>query len=291
LIKKKMLFFISFMFLISLNLLLNHQLSSMKHTQQAPLTNLSSKVLKTCNMGYSNLIATYLWFQTVAYYGTNDIKIDHIYLTSILHNITILNPKFQPTYYMAALVLPWDTQSTTLSRPFVMQAMLEFPKEWTWSYYRGFNAYWFEHNSELAAHFFEISARKPNAPPLVTSLALRMHSHAGNIQTGLNFLKVLLQKKNDPKLQKKLLTQYQQLQTEQQLRAIERFLEKIPQRHFDTSDLTRLHQMGYKLPNKLADGGRIQVLKDGSLLSSKTKKRFKLFIPKKHQGIPSHATH
>ncbi|MDQ6995262.1 MAG: hypothetical protein Q9M18_06665, partial [Mariprofundaceae bacterium] len=183
------------------------------------------------------------------------------------------------------------TKNTILSQPFVLQAMIAFPNDWRWAYYRGFNSYWFDHNSEVAAHYFELSSMKPNAPALVRSLALRMHSHAGNLQTGLDFLKGLLQKKNDPKLQSELLKQYRQLRTEQQLRAIESVLASLPQRHFDRLDLKKLREMGYQLPKRLADGGHIQVLKDGSLLSSKAKKRFKLFIPTKRQGVEKHVAH
>ncbi|MDQ6973718.1 MAG: hypothetical protein Q9M10_02450, partial [Mariprofundaceae bacterium] len=107
----------------------------------------------------------------------------------------------------------------------------------------------------------------------------------------LDFLKGLLQKKNDPKLQDELLKQYRELKTEQQLRAIESLLTNLPQRHFDRSDLKKLRQLGYQLPKRLADGGHIQVLKDGSLLSSKGKKRFKLFIPKKRQGVENNVAH
>jgi len=285
------LLYLGVFFILCLNISFNKGFQNHTQAQHPTAFSIPAQAMQHIALGYNHFAATWMWFKTIAYYGSHTDTPNYNYLAHELHTITQLNPKFEPVYYMAASVFPWGTNNTTLSRPFVMQAMIEFPKDWRWAYYRGFNTYWFDRNSELAAHYFEISAMKPHAPPLVTSLALRMHSHAGNIQTGLNFLEDLLQKKNDPKLQAQLLKQYHQLQTEQQLRAIEALLTKLPQRHQDMSDLNHLRQLGYKFPNKLADGGKIQVLKDGSLLSSQEKKRFKLFIPKKRQGVQADAAH
>jgi len=242
-------------------------------------------------INYNHFVATCMWFQAVAYYGAHADKPNYDYLAHELHTIVRLNPKFQPVYYMAASALPWGMHSTRLSQDFTLQAMLEFPDDWRWAYYRGFNSYWFENNFKQAAHFFEISAQKPNAPNLVTSLALRMHAHTGSLQTGLQFLQGLLQKNNDSKLQAQLLKQYHMLQTEQELRNIEKLLARLPHRQRNAADLEQLKRLGYQLPTKLADGGSIEVLKDGSLLSSHAKKRFQLFIPKKHQGVKINAAH
>ena len=277
--------------LFMLSIALNSQLAEREDTADPALFTFSEKSLQYTALGYDHFMATWMWFQTSAYYGSHVEQTDYDYLAHLLNAIVQLNPKFEPVYYMAASVFPWGMGSTALSRPFVMQAMIEFPEDWRWAYYRGFNSYWFEHNDAQAAHFFEIAALKPNAPPLVSSLALRMRAQAGNIDTGLNFLKDLLQRKNDAKVQATLLQQYQTLLTEKQLQQLESLLKQLPARANNRSDLQRLQALGYALPEKLADGGQVLVLKDGSLLSSQAKKRFKLFVPaKRHKGGASEAT-
>ena len=270
--------------LLLINVACNRSLSDLQHVDAPVLTQMSVQSVQVSAVGYDHFVATWRWFQTSAYYGADIDHVNYNYLAYLLHAIVSLNPKFEPAYYMSASVFPWGMNSTKLSKPLVMQAMIEFPQDWRWPYYLGFNSYWFEHDDQQAAHFFELSSMKSNAPPLVTSLALRMRSQTGNLDVGLRFLKDLLQQKNDAKVQASLLSQYKMLQTEQQLRAIESLLLKLPERTHTVEDLQQLRQRGYQLPEKLSDGGNIRVLKDGSLLSSHTTKRFKLFVPPKRKG-------
>ncbi len=270
--------------------------SSINQRFQAPdiqkdpaIFTLSEQSLQHISMGYAHLMATLLWFNTSAYYGAHTENTDYHYLAHLLHTINTLNPDFEPPYYMAASVFPWGMNSSALSKPFVQQAMITFPHDWRWAYYLGFQTYWFDHDYTLAAHYFELSASKPNAPASMTSLALRMHSHSGNIDVGLKFLESLLKRNNSSDVQAKLQQQYLALATEQQLQRIESWLKALPKRSHDMQDIQRLRALHYPVPNTLADGGHIRMLDDGSLRSSKSDKRFQLFIPKKHQQEVQHA--
>ena len=271
--------------------------SSINHRFQAPEVQknpaifiLSEQSVKHISMGYRHLMATLLWFNTSAYYGSHTQNTDYHYLGHLLHTMNTLNPKFEPPYYMAASVFPWGMNSSTLSQTFLQNAMITFPHDWRWAYYLGFQTYWFDHQYELAAHYFELAASKPHAPPMMASLALRMHSHIGNIDVGLKFLEGLLKRKNSADVQAKLQHQYLALRTEQQLRRIEAWLKTLPKRTHDMHDIHKLRALHYPIPTTLADGGHIRVLDDGSLRSSKSDKRFQLFIPKKRQHEVHHAT-
>jgi len=243
------------------------------------------------SFGYKNMLATLFWFKTNAYYGANIQKTNYNFLAELFHVITTLNPKFEPVYYMAASILPWNTGSTKLSNPFTLKSIVEFPYDWRWTYYRGFNAYWFEHNYQQAAHYFELSSTKPNAPPLVSSLAARMRAETNNIDTGINFLARLLQNKNDSNTHHALSRQYKQLQTEKQLRQVEQWLKTLPHHQFNLKSIQYLKEHGYPIPAKLADGGTI-IFINNQIVSSKIKKRFKVFIPPKYQGVVQHeSTH
>jgi tetratricopeptide (TPR) repeat protein len=241
-------------------------------------------VSKHLNLGYRNLAATLLWFQANAYYGSQGKKTNYAFLADLFRQIISLNPKLEPVYYMAASIFPWNTNTTQLSRPFMQKAMIEFPNDWRWAYYRGFNSYWFEHNYKQAAHYFELSANKPNAPALVSSLAARMHAKTNNIDTAINFLERLLQNKNDSNTHLTLMRQYKQLQTEKQLQQIEKWIKKTPHQPMNSQAIQKLRTLGYPIPEKLADGGNI-IFINNKPVSSKTKKRFKLFIPPKRQGV------
>jgi len=263
----------------------NHGLERKQYAM--PTSQLTTSISKHLNLGYHNLAATLLWFKANAYYGFHNKKNSYAFLAELFQQIVSLNPKFEPVYYMAASIFPWDTNSTQLSKGFIQQAMIEFPNDWRWPYYRGFNSYWFEHNYQQAAHYFELSANKPNAPALVSSLAARMHAQTGNIDTAILFLERLLQNKNDSHTHNLLLKQYKQLQTEKQLAQLDHWLSNFPKEEKNQQALEKLKRLGYPIPEKLMDGGSI-VFINHQPVSSKTKKRFKIFIPPKRQGVIQH---
>jgi len=274
--------------IISINLLLNSNASQPEnYFINITSSQLSEKSIKGLSLGYDNLFATLIWFKASAYYGDQRTKTNFNYLSSLFHKIILLNPKFEPVYYMAAATFPWGTNSTQLSKIFIQKAIIEFPSDWRWPYYRAFNAYWFEHNYLQAGHYFELSATKPNAPPLVSSLAARMRAETNNIDTAINFLARLLHNKNDSNTHTALLRQYKQLQTEKQLQQIEQWLKALNQQ-FNLKSIQYLKKYGYAVPSKLADGGHIIFKNDGTLVSSKSKKRFQIFIPPKRQGVLQH---
>jgi len=279
---------LTFIILFIMNIMSNTTLQNGRVNFERPAKiQLSENLSKQLTISYNNFFATFLWFQTTAYYGSHLDTANYDYLSHQFNTITTLNPRFKSAYYMAATVLPWNTGSTKLSSPLVLKAMVKFPNDWRWPYYRAFNTYWFEHNYQQAGHYFELSATKPNAPPLVSSLAARMRAETNNIDTAINFLARLLHNKNDSNTHTALLRQYKQLQTEKQLQQIEQWLKALHQQ-FNLKSIQYLKKHGYAVPSKLADGGHIIFKNDGTLVSSKSKKRFQIFIPPKRQGVLQH---
>jgi len=288
--RKVSLFFIAFVSVVLLNLIFNASLSNPSIEPRASLSSrLPVSVSKHISMGYNNLSATFTWFKTNAYFGSHINDTDYNYLARFFHTIITLHPKFEPVYYMSASVFPWNTGSTKISKPILLKAMIEFPNDWRWAYYRGFNSYWFEHDYQQAAHFFELSSHKPNAPSLVSSLAARMHAQAGSIDTALTFLARLIQNKNDSNTHKALMRQYKQLKTEKQLQELEKWLSMLPENQRNLQGVRQLRKQGYAIPERLEDGGYI-IFVEGEPVSSLSKKRFKVFVPPKHQGVAQDET-
>lgn len=118
--------------------------------QSKQISTLSPELLHGVALGYQYFWANMMWMQTVAYFGSNLDQADFDYLSRLLDSVTTLNPKAEHAYYLAATVLPWSTGNTLLSKPLLERAMHSFPHEWRWPYYRGFNAYWFDHDYKTA---------------------------------------------------------------------------------------------------------------------------------------------
>jgi len=241
--------------------------------------------LEAVSLGYRNLWAEILWIRTLSWFGGHVRDADYDYLGELLQAIVRLNPRAEQAYYMAGAVLPWNTGSTRLSRPLLEQAMQHFPDDWRWPYYRGFNAYWFDHDNNEAGRLLARAASLPGSPPQVANLALRMQATAGQLNTALLFVQQLLQEKQDSHIRGHLEHLRAVIQTEQILRGLDARLAALPRRYNDARDLQRLREAGLRLPAVLPDGGHIEILPDGEPVSSASGKRFRVFVSPRRKGI------
>lgn len=248
---------------------------------------LSSKQPDQFTLGYANIIATGKWLETIALYGNINKQSSFQTIFKNLNFITSLNPLFQAPYYLAA-TLPWSTKSTNESNLLLTRARKSMPDVWYWPYYIGFNAYWFDHDRIKAGNYLSQAASLPNSPAIVMRLALRMRTDTNQFDTALMFINRQIENASDKTLQKQLIQYRTDILTEKALYNIELLLDKLPPHQRNRQGIQKLTESGYYIPKILPDGGHILFKKDGSLVSNKTKKRFKLFIPNKRQGVIQH---
>ncbi|HCS12746.1 MAG: hypothetical protein COS82_01775 [Zetaproteobacteria bacterium CG06_land_8_20_14_3_00_59_53] len=235
-------------------------------------------------LGYRNLFAETLWIRTLSWFGAHVRDADYSYLGGLLAAIAQLNPRAEHAYYMAGAVLPWNTGSTLLSRPLLEKAMLAFPQDWRWPYYRGFNAYWFDHDKAESGRLLAQAAGLHGAPQLVMSLALRMQASAGELQTALLFVEQLLKEQQDSNIRSQLEHLRADILTEQIMRTLDTRLAGLPQRFHDARDVQQLRDAGLSLPAILPDGGHIVMSDKGEPVSSVSGKRFRVFVPPAREG-------
>lgn len=236
-------------------------------------------------LGYNNLAATFMWMNTLAYLGNpNRENRNYDYLATRLESIVQIYPTLSAPYYVAAVILPWETSSTIDSNRLLDRAMRAMPNEWYWPYYRGFNAYWFDHDMETAALFLSKSASMDKSPSIVTTLALRMRAESGQLDTAIMFLNRLLNEKGqNTAIRQQLLKQRNAIETEKVLRQIDIWLSQLAKRPYSRIDLNTLQRLGFHLPSKLPDGGYVTFNAEGNIVSSVSGKRYKVFVPKKRQ--------
>jgi len=248
---------------------------------------LSGKQPGQFTLGYENVVATIKWVETIALYGNIDKQPSFEVIFKNINFITSLNPLSQAPYYLAA-TLPWSTKSTNESNLLLTKAIKFMPDVWYWPYYLGFNAYWFDHDRVKAGNYLSQAASLPNAPAIVMRLALRMQTGTGQFDTALMFINRQIASVSDKTVQKQLIQYRTGILTEKALYNIELLLAGLPPNQRNQQGIQKLIQNGYHIPSILPDGGHIAFKKNGSLVSSKSKKRFKLFIPPKRQGVIQH---
>jgi len=250
-----------------------------------------SNIQKSLSLGYDHTISLLQWFHLISLFD-DDYKKQHgdlayIHLAERLNLITSLNTQAVHAYYMAATILPWATHSTSLSRPLLEKAIKYMPTQWSWPYYEGFNAYWFDHDIKHATTLMKKAASLPNSPPIIAKLAARMQAESGSLEAALVFLQDLYRQKQDASLKKEIKTHIQLILTEMQLRQIEIWLNRLSPPQRNMQGIQTLKKYGYHIPDKLEDGGTI-IFINHQPVSSKAKKRFKLFVPPKRQGAINH---
>ena len=243
---------------------------------------LPKRVLVPLADGYARMVAAIAWMRVLDRFGgERPGEHDYAWLARELDLITRWNPHAEHAYFMAAVVLPWSTGSTKFSAPLLQRAMAAMPEDWRWPFYRGFNAYWFEHDRRKAARYLAAAAKKPQAPPIVMRLAARMQASAGALDAAEAFLQDLLHRSRDPSLTKEIQRQLVAVRTERILRRLDRAIAHIPPKKRSRALLARL---GLLPPEPLPDGGIVIFNAEGEPVSSKAKKRFRIFVPPHRQG-------
>jgi len=284
--------FLAAIMLLSLSVYLNPSVNTSslrKETSSLDSYKIPLSIQSSLTLGYSNVIALIKWFQFMSYLGgTDHQKLDVLFMLQQLKEITILNPNHKPSYSIAATVLPWIMGTSKPSKALLDKAIHQFPLDWHWPFYMGFNAYWFDHDRKKSADYLTQAAALVNAPPIVMNLALRMQADTEQFDTALMFINRQIKITIDRTVQKQLIQYRTGILTEKALYNIELLLESLPPNQRNQQGIQKLIQNGYHIPSILPDGGHITFKKDGSLVSSKSNKRFKLFIPPKRQGVIQH---
>jgi len=280
-----------FIIVLALSIYLNPSSTNNLHNETKPSNayKIPFSIQSNLTFGYANFIALIKWFQFMSYFGgTDHQKLDGSFMLQQLKEITILNPNHKPSYSIAATVLPWIMETSKPSKALLDKAIQQFPNDWHWPFYMGFNAYWFDHDRKKSANYLTQAAALIDAPPIVMNLALRMQADTEQFDTALMFINRQIKTTTDWTVQKQLIQYRADILTEKTLYNIKLLLEGLPANQRNQQGIQKLIQNGYHIPSILPDGGHITFKKDGSLVSSKSKKRFKLFIPPKRQGVIQH---
>jgi len=247
------------------------------YTKERQISTLSPEILQGATLGFQYFWANIMWMQTIVYFGSHLEKSDFAYLSKLLDSVTTLNPKAEHAYYLAAAALPWSMNSTQLSKPLIERAINSLPQDWRWPYYRGFNAYWFDHDLKTAGEMLNKASKLPGVHPYILNIALRIQSESGHIDTALAFLKQLIMEKQDQHIRNKLLKQYNALLTEKVIRAVETWMKSYDFKIDNDESLRKAIRMGAPIPQQLPDGGKIIINSEREIVSSAVGKRFKVF--------------
>lgn len=256
--------------------------------RQAPEVLLYFPKAQTCcihALGYEHAIADLLWMRTLAYFGGHYASDrDFRYLARMLDAITLMNPRHESAYYMAATVLPWIVGATQDSIRIATRAALFMPEDGRWLYLLSMLHFLFRDDHDVAAHYLEWAMRRGFINRLSIALAARLQSAAAGLDAARDMLKETIARTSDRRTLAYLHEQLAKVETEIVLRSLERQIEAKGLDRAAIDSTETLRQLGLHWPQPLPDGGSL-IVKDGELRSSKSPQRFRLHVSPRMQRL------
>ena len=125
----------------------------------------SGRHTKALTLGFSNLAADVLWVRAVGYFGGH-VLTDNEYpwLYRILVQVTTLDPPFVYPYLFGGMALALKPETGKQSIDMLARGMTNYPGDWRYPFYIGFNAFYNEHDPVRAAGLMRYAASLRGSP-------------------------------------------------------------------------------------------------------------------------------
>jgi len=158
----------------------------------------SGRHTKALTLGFSNLAADVLWVRAVSYFGGHLLTdTDYPWLYRILIQVTTLDPPFQYPYLFGGMALALKPETGDESIAMLTRGMINYPGDWRYPFYIGFNAFYNQHDPERAAGFMRYAASLSGSPPYLPHLAASLLAETGRVDAAVRFLETMAEGTRD----------------------------------------------------------------------------------------------
>lgn len=180
----------------------------------------SGRFLREGTVGYREIVADFLWFQTVQYYGAyrkgnHDLR----YFSGLVDAVTTLDPQFIEAYYFGSLVAAMDQDQIPRAIDLLKRGILANPDNWLLPFQIGFTHYILNQDYERAATWFAIAARSPEATDFARRFAAFSRQRAGNLEGSIALWRNLYKNTSNPAMRELALKMIAQCEDQLQLQA------------------------------------------------------------------------
>jgi tetratricopeptide (TPR) repeat protein len=160
----------------------------------------SGKTARRLSVGYTALAADLYWIRAIQYYGGHKLGShqpgsgqqsaapaqDYELLYPLLDLTTSLDPRFNIAYRFGSIFLaessPGGAGRPDLAIALLEKGLRERPDKWEYMQDIGFVNYWWRHDYQEAAKWFDRASQVPDAPWFLRSLAAVTLAEGGNRQ-------------------------------------------------------------------------------------------------------------
>jgi hypothetical protein len=159
----------------------------------------SGRFLREVSLGYEQIVADMIWFQSVQYYGGyRKGEHDLAYFEGLIDLVTDLDPHFIFPYRFGALVLSQDMEAFDRGIGVLRKGMHHNPTDWKLPFEIGFLYFVDARQYDMAARYFDLASRMPGAPDLTRRFAAFVYSRAGHEALSIRMWEELKETTDEP---------------------------------------------------------------------------------------------
>ncbi len=197
---KLLLFFLAIAFVYySRSLLFTSPLKQENASEYSPPLYLPKiEAVKATTLGYEHFVSTVLWFNTIHYFGSQfETKKAMPWFSHMCDLVTELNPKGRHVFEFCGTLVSWIAREPNRCIAILSKGIKHDPDYWRYYYLRGFTYWYFLEDLDTARKDFEFAAKLPDAPVFLSSLASRLISASGDVESAIAFLKASIKSTRD----------------------------------------------------------------------------------------------
>lgn len=211
---------------------------------------LPSPLLRVTSLGYKGLVADFMFLDLLSYYGGTLQRTERPYVKEWewkwfehdLRAITDLDPYFFEPYYFGNAIFSWEARRVEIANDLLAKGTTARTWDWVMPFFAGFNYFYFLENYEKAAEYIMEASRRPEANPMLGSLASKLAFKEQRTETAIQFLEETLTRTEDVATQDEL---NKRIETLRRIRYLEQAVDTYRSRfHQQPSRLEQLVQRG-----------------------------------------------
>jgi len=180
---------------------------------------LPSPLLKIAALEFRGLISDYLFLDSIAFYGEtlNRTERPRIkewewrWLYQTLTASTDLDPYFLDPYLFGNAFFTWEAGMIRETNDLLAKGSGYRTWDWMLPFFAGFNNFYFLQENEKAAEFLMEASRRPDADPMLVSIASKLVFKEKKTETSIQFLEEMLQRTDDESIRQRFTTRIEAL--------------------------------------------------------------------------------
>ena len=166
---------------------------------------LPSPLLKITALEFDGLVSDFLFLDAIVFYGGTHSRTERPrikewewqWLDKTLSASTDLDPYFLDPYLFGNAIFTWEAGMIHEANDLLAKGSRHRTWDWMLPFFTGFNYFYFLQENEKAAEFLMEASRRPEANPMLASIASKLAFKERRTETSIQFLEEMLPRTDD----------------------------------------------------------------------------------------------